>query len=44
MSLFKFRALDSQGVAQSGTLQAIDQAAAVVILQSAIDAQRARER
>ena len=32
MSLFKFRALDSQGVAQSGTLQAIDQAAAVAVL------------
>lgn len=29
MSLFKFRALDSQGVAQSGTLHAADQAAAV---------------
>ena len=29
MSLFKFRALDSQGVAQSGTLQAADQSAAV---------------
>ena len=33
MSLFKFRALDSQGVAQNGTLQAIDQAAAVAVLQ-----------
>ena len=33
MSLFKFRALDSQGVAQSGTLQATDQAAAVAALQ-----------
>lgn len=33
MSLFKFRALDSQGVAQTGTLQAIDQAAAVAVLQ-----------
>lgn len=32
MSLFKFRALDSQGVAQSGTLQATDQAAAVAAL------------
>ncbi|WP_047711286.1 type II secretion system inner membrane protein GspF [Pseudomonas lactis] len=32
MSLFKFRALDSQGVAQNGTLQAIDQAAAVAVL------------
>lgn len=29
MSLFKFRALDSQGVAHSGTLQAADQSAAV---------------
>ncbi|MFL1491373.1 type II secretion system inner membrane protein GspF [Pseudomonas antarctica] len=32
MSRFKFRALDSQGVAQSGTLQAQDQAAAIAIL------------
>ena len=32
MSLFKFRALDSQGVAQSGTLQATDRAAAVAAL------------
>ncbi|MCK3827238.1 MULTISPECIES: type II secretion system inner membrane protein GspF [unclassified Pseudomonas] len=32
MSLFKFRALDSQGAAQRGTLQAADQAAAVAIL------------
>jgi general secretion pathway protein F len=32
VSLFKFRALDSQGVAQNGTLQAKDQAAAVAAL------------
>ena len=32
MSVFKFRALDSQGVAQNGTLQAQDQAAAIAIL------------
>ena len=32
MSLFTFRALDSQGVTQRGTLQAKDQAAAVAIL------------
>lgn len=32
MSLFTFRALDSQGVTQRGTLQARDQAAAVAIL------------
>ncbi|KRA15954.1 type II secretion system inner membrane protein GspF [Pseudomonas sp. Root569] len=32
MSLFKFRALDSQGVAQSGTLHAADQAAAVAAI------------
>lgn len=32
MSRFKFRALDSQGVAQSGTLQAQDQAAAIAVL------------
>ena len=33
MSLFKFRALDSQGVAQNGTLEAKDQDAAVAVLQ-----------
>lgn len=33
MSLFKFRALDSQGVAQNGTLDAKDQDAAVAVLQ-----------
>lgn len=33
MSLFKFRALDSQGVAQNGTLEAKDQDAAVSVLQ-----------
>lgn len=33
MSLFKFRALDSQGVAQNGTLDAKDQDAAVALLQ-----------
>lgn len=33
MSLFKFRALDSQGVAQNGTLDAMDQDAAVAVLQ-----------
>ncbi|MDG6398733.1 type II secretion system inner membrane protein GspF [Pseudomonas quasicaspiana] len=33
MSLFKFRALDSQGVAQNGTLDARDQDAAVAVLQ-----------
>ncbi|WP_369300991.1 type II secretion system inner membrane protein GspF [Pseudomonas sp. N2-5-1-1] len=32
MSLFKFRALDSQGVAHNGTLQAQDQAAAIAVL------------
>ena len=32
MSLFKFRALDSQGTTQSGTLEAADQAAAVAAL------------
>lgn len=32
MSLFKFRALDSQGVAHSGTLEAEDQASAVTAL------------
>ncbi|WP_300627197.1 type II secretion system inner membrane protein GspF [Pseudomonas sp.] len=32
MTLFRFRALDSQGVAQNGTLQAKDQAAAVAAL------------
>ncbi|MGB4489442.1 MAG: type II secretion system F family protein, partial [Pseudomonas veronii] len=32
MSLFTFRALDSQGVTQRGTLQAKDQSAAIVIL------------
>lgn len=32
MSLFKFRALDSQGVAQKGTLEAEDHAAAVAAL------------
>lgn len=32
MSRFKFRALDSQGMAQSGMLQASDQAAAIAIL------------
>ena len=32
MSLFKFRALDSQGVPQNGTLEAPDQAAAVATL------------
>ena len=32
MSLFKFRALDSQGVAHNGTLDAKDQAAAVAVL------------
>lgn len=33
MSLFKFRALDSQGVAQNGTLDAKDEDAAVAVLQ-----------
>ena len=33
MSLFKYRALDSQGVAHNGTLQAQDQAAAIAALQ-----------
>jgi general secretion pathway protein F len=33
LSLFKFRALDSQGVAQNGTLDAKDQDAAVAVLQ-----------
>ncbi|WP_122666577.1 type II secretion system inner membrane protein GspF [Pseudomonas viridiflava] len=33
MSLFKFRALDSQGVAQNGTLDAKDQDTAVSVLQ-----------
>jgi general secretion pathway protein F len=33
LSLFKFRALDSQGVAQNGTLEAKDQDAAVSVLQ-----------
>lgn len=33
MSLFKFRALDSQGVAQNGTLEAKDQDTAVSVLQ-----------
>lgn len=33
MSLFKFRALDSQGVAQNGTLDAKDQDTAVAVLQ-----------
>ncbi|MCD5988925.1 MULTISPECIES: type II secretion system inner membrane protein GspF [Pseudomonas] len=33
MSLFKYRALDSQGVAQNGTLDAKDQDAAVAVLQ-----------
>jgi general secretion pathway protein F len=33
VSLFKFRALDSQGVAQNGTLEAKDQDAAVAVLQ-----------
>lgn len=33
MSLFKFRALDSQGVAQNGTLDAKDQDVAVAVLQ-----------
>lgn len=33
MSLFKYRALDSQGVAQNGALDAKDQDAAVVLLQ-----------
>jgi general secretion pathway protein F len=33
LSLFKFRALDSQGVAQNGTLEAKDQDAAVAVLQ-----------
>ncbi|MGY2401137.1 type II secretion system inner membrane protein GspF [Pseudomonas sp. SDO5271_S396] len=33
MSLFKFRALDSQGVTQQGTLEASDQAAAIAVLQ-----------
>lgn len=33
MSLFKYRALDGQGVAQKGTLEARDQEAAVVALQ-----------
>ena len=33
MSLFKYRALDSQGVAQNGTLEAKDQVAAVAVLQ-----------
>ena len=33
MSLFKFRALDTQGVAQTGTLEAKDQEAAVAALQ-----------
>ena len=33
MSLFKFRALDSQGVAQNGTLEAKDQDTAVAVLQ-----------
>jgi general secretion pathway protein F len=32
VSLFKFRALDSQGVAHNGTLQAQDQAAAIAVL------------
>ena len=32
MSLFKYRALDNQGVAQNGTLEAKDQAAAVAAL------------
>ena len=32
MSLFRFRALDSQGVAHNGTLQAQDQAAAIAVL------------
>lgn len=33
MSLFKYRALDSQGVAQNGTLEAKDQDTAVAVLQ-----------
>jgi len=33
VSLFKFRALDAQGVAQNGTLEAKDQDAAVAVLQ-----------
>ena len=33
MSLFKFRALDAQGVAQNGTLEAKDQDTAVAVLQ-----------
>jgi len=33
VSLFKFRALDSQGVAQNGTLEAKDQDTAVAVLQ-----------
>lgn len=32
MSLFKYRALDSQGTPQNGTLEAKDQAAAVAAL------------
>ncbi|EPN13671.1 general secretion pathway protein F, partial [Pseudomonas syringae pv. actinidiae ICMP 19070] len=33
MSLFKYRALDAQGVAQNGTLEARDQDAAIAALQ-----------
>lgn len=38
MSLFTFRALDSQGVTQRGTLQAKDQSAAIAAAPSALPA------